>query len=205
VKIKICGVRTMEGAAACAENQVDYVGFNFVTGRTRAITAEKAKQLSSHCGKAKRVGVFYDQDLDDVFDILGQVNLDFVQLHASESPAYCAQIAEKRPVIKAFSITAEFDWRRLKEYEASVQYYLFDAASTGQGRTFDWRHIRDEVQTRPYFLAGGLTSDNVGSAILKNQAYAVDTASGIEVDGKQSARRIYAFCQAVRSAAEGNQ
>jgi len=204
VKIKICGVRNIIGAQACADNAVDYVGFNFVSGRRRAITPKQASELSQHCGKAKRVGVFYNQSLDEVFDVIAQVNLNFIQLHGSEPPEYCETLAQHLPLIKAFAVDADFEMAQLTAYQAHVQYWLFDAPTAGQGLSFDWDRINDLQGDHPFFLAGGLNPSNLGSAIRQNRVYAVDTASGIEVDGEQSTERIQAFCRAAREADEGN-
>jgi phosphoribosylanthranilate isomerase len=198
VRIKVCGIRDTRGAKSCAANNVDFVGFNFVTGRRRSVTPEQARLLRPACGSAKSVGVFLNQDTEKIFRVLDTVPLDYVQLHGTESVRFCQEISHRTPVIKAMSINSDFEPSALQAYRPYVTFWLFDAPTAGEGKPFDWNLLPNSDLQLPYFLAGGLNPDNVAHAISSFSPYAVDTASGVEVEGKQCSTRINAFCRAVR-------
>ena len=199
VKIKICGIRDSEGALACHETAVDYVGFNFVTGRRRSVTPDQASSLHKLCPQAKAVGVFMNQAAEVIIETHATCPLDFIQLHGDETPDYCRNISRFAPVIKAFAITDDFELEELEEYESSVQYWLFDGAKAGKGERFMWEQLDSSVLNKPFFIAGGINQSNVSEAISKFSPYGVDTASGIEIDGKQDRNSILSFCNTVRT------
>lgn len=202
VKIKVCGIRDKEGAIACEQNQVDFVGFNFVIGRRRAISIQQAIALQPFCPTPQSVGVFFNQSVEVITNVLDEFPLDFVQLHGSESIQLCQQVSQRAKIIKAFSIDKNFDESALHPYQDYVSFWLFDAPSAGEGKRFDWTLIQDLKTKTPYWLAGGLNPENVVEAIQKFSPYAVDTASGVEVKGEQCPQRIATLCQAVRDTNE---
>ncbi|MFO7800007.1 phosphoribosylanthranilate isomerase [Rhodohalobacter sp.] len=185
-KVKICGLTTLEDARFVSGALADYLGFIFYPNSPRYIKPAKAGAIINWLEGPGKVGVFVNQPLDDVNSIAKQTGIDYLQLHGNESPDYCALV--EKPVIKAFHIEKDTDpaelVSRIEPYLDQVDYLLFDTKSEtewgGTGQTFDW-NILDEISSdKPFFLSGGLNSENVRDAIQTMQPYAVDLSSGLE-------------------------
>jgi phosphoribosylanthranilate isomerase len=125
-----------------------------------------------------------------------------VQLHGKVSPAYCRDIV--RPVIKAFGVSANFNFNETTSYQQNILYYLFDNSKAGSGQTFDWsklKNIRDipnPVCIKPFFLSGGLTPENVRNAIQEISPMGVDVSSGVETEGRKDLTKIKQFIENCR-------
>ena len=185
-KVKICGLTTLEDARFVSGALADYLGFIFYPDSPRYIEPAKAGAIINWLEGPGKVGVFVNQPLDDVNSIARQTGRDYVQLHGNESPDYCSLV--EKPIIKAFHIGKDTDPEelvsRIEPYLDQVDYLLFDTKSEsewgGTGQSFDW-NILDEVSSdKPFFLSGGLHSQNVKNAIQTVQPYAVDLSSGLE-------------------------
>ncbi|MDP3724951.1 MAG: phosphoribosylanthranilate isomerase [Nanoarchaeota archaeon] len=185
MKIKICGIRTSKVAFAAIDSGADYLGFNFVPDSRRFIDPVfAAKIIAMIKDKVQTVGIFQNADMATVREVAKQLDLDFVQLHGQENSEYIKQIHSR--VIKAIHSPAEAPLY-------SVDYFLLDRVLQGEGRMVDAREARVVADTRPIFLAGGLTPYNVARAVRKIQPFAVDVASGIESDGVPDVRKIKEF------------
>jgi phosphoribosylanthranilate isomerase len=207
-KIKICGVTQPANAAAVAASGVDFVGLNFWPQSKRYVAPEQAGAIADAirgAGPAQIVGVFVDGDADTVAAVMAHVDLDIVQLHGDESPAetLAVGVAAKRSVWKAFAARAETDFEGWLAWD--VDALLLDAPSTergGSGRTFDWMIAADARRRLPaqrLVLAGGLSPENVASAIAATSPWAVDVASGVEsAPGIKDPARVAAFVAAAR-------
>ncbi|MEE2904051.1 MAG: phosphoribosylanthranilate isomerase [Myxococcota bacterium] len=198
VKIKICGIRDAQGARACAEAKVEFVGFNFVPGRRRQVTPEQAQALHTFCPDSSAVGVFMNQSFEVIQATNAVCPLDYIQLHGDETPELCREVATLAPVIKAFAVTENFKHESLAGYANFVEFWLFDGAKAGEGERFAWAKLSAPSLTKPFFVAGGINQTNVSKAISEFSPYGVDTASGIEIDGKQDRGRILDFCETIR-------
>ena len=192
VKIKICGIRTSKDAFAAIDSGADYLGFNFVPDSRRFVDPMfAAKIIAMIKDKIQTVGIFQNADVAVVKKVAKQLGLDFVQLHGQENSEYIKQIHSR--VIKAIHSPAEAPLY-------SVDYLLLDRARQGEGRMVDAREARAVADTRPIFLAGGLTPYNVARAIRKIRPFAVDVASGIESDGVPDVRKIREFIENAKKA-----
>jgi phosphoribosylanthranilate isomerase len=209
VAIKICGVRTIESAVVCADVQADFVGLNFVPTARRCIDPGQAGLVRRVLGVVSAVGVFRDATYDDVLRTVDDVQLDWVQLHGAESPAICAQIREQGiGVIKAIPVSHTV-LSDIEVYRDAVDIVLLDAPLPGSGTAWSWDTVAS-YRTRltssntsaihpRIFVAGGLTSDTVATAIATLTPDGVDVASGIESNGDIDPAKVRAFCAAVRS------
>lgn len=185
-KVKICGLTTLEDARFASGALADYLGFIFYPDSPRYVDPAKAGAIINWLEGPKKVGVFVNQPLDDVNSIAKTTGVDLVQLHGNESPEYCGLV--EKPVIKVFHITENKSPRELKAeiepYMDVTEYFLFDTKTDGlwggTGKTFDWNILNDIKEEKPFFLSGGLNSDNVGDAIKMVQPTAVDLSSGLE-------------------------
>ena len=146
-----------------------------------------------------KVGVFVNSSAAVVREIADVCQLDFVQLHGDESPDYCQSL--KLPVIKAVRVGDDFTVDFLANY--GVDWFLFDSYVPGKvggtGKTFDWQQtakLLKQLQT-PVMIAGGLTSENVGTAISCLRPQGVDVSGGVETDGCKDLAKIRCFLQAV--------
>lgn len=146
----------------------------------------------------------YIKQLRGLIDIgrLGQARLDIgANLPELASSGFDAnhQCHRKSALIQAFRVRNEQDLVAAKK--STADYVLLDSGEGGIGTVFDWELIRRMKHfDKPYFLAGGLTPDNVENAIATLKPHAVDVSSGIETDGRKDAQKMRAFVHAVRSA-----
>jgi phosphoribosylanthranilate isomerase len=196
--IKLCGVRTRADIAAVNVLRPDFVGFVLDETRRRSVPPETVRALRTALSpEIKVVGVFVDAPVETVAALLNDGTLDLAQLHGRENEAYLALLRERtqKPLIQAFRIEGPADLARA---EASTAELLLLDGGCGTGVRFDWTLLRNFQ--RPYFLAGGLTPENVGAAVSALHPSGVDVSSGIETDGAKDKTKMAAFVAAVRKA-----
>ncbi|MBQ4170592.1 MAG: phosphoribosylanthranilate isomerase [Ruminococcus sp.] len=195
-KIKLCGLSRIEDIEAANMLKPDFIGFVFASKSKRRVSHLKAAELKSKLNpETKAVGVFLDDDLDTVGALMNLGIVDMVQLHGSEDEEYIAKLRAitDKPIIKAFIINNENDVRLAEE--SSADYILLDGGK-GEGRAFNWK-LLEEIK-RPFFLAGGLNTDNAEAAVADLHPFAVDVSTGIETDGVKDKEKMTAFVAAVR-------
>lgn len=195
--VKICGITSLTAAQAAKEWGADLIGFVFAPSRRR-ILAEDAAAIAKHVGKIGKVGVFVNSPAEYVREIAKACQLDFVQMHGEESPDYCRSL--NLPVIKAFKVGTDFNINRLAGYD--VNWILLDSDVPGQsggtGKTFNWQQAATLIrQTKiPVMVAGGLTPENVSTAITSLMPQGVDVSGGVETAGSKDLVKIQRFIQA---------
>ena len=195
-KIKLCGLSRPCDILTANELKPEYIGFVFAPKSKRYIDPQKAAQLKELLSPDIRaVGVFVDEAPDTVAALLNNGIIDIAQLHGSEDEAYIQRLRQRtdQPIIKAFQIKTYHD---LAEAEACTADHILLDSGAGTGNVFDWSVLQDVK--RPYYLAGGLSPDNVGDAIRLLHPYAVDVSSGIETDGRKDEEKAAAFIAPVR-------
>jgi len=211
-KIKICGLSTPESVTTAIENGASHVGLVFYPKSPRNVTIETAAYLANFVpDTVTTVGLFVNPSNDLLHQVLNTVKLDMIQLHGDESSARVEEIKEtfKLPLMKALPVALKDDLSLCDTYTPYVDYFLFDAKPDsslselpgGNGLAFDWTILEGFKPPKPYFLAGGLTPDNVATAINKLAPYGVDVSSGIESSaGVKDSRKIASFLKASKSA-----
>ena len=195
-RIKLCGLSRPADIKIVNSLCPEYIGFVFYEKSSRYITPEKAVELKNLLSdRIKAVGVFVDEPLEKVVDLLDKGIIDIAQLHGNEDDEYIKKLRElsKKPVIKAFRIQSKDD---TKKAEGSLADLILLDSGQGSGEAFDWELLRDIK--RDYFLAGGLDPYNVKDALRILHPYAVDVSSGIEKDHIKDERLMAAFVSAVR-------
>ena len=194
--IKLCGLSNKSDILAVNKLVPDHIGFVFYPASRRYVSFEQAFGLREMLDqRISSVGVFIDEDMDVIAELLDQGIIDTVQLHGSEDADYIRRLKDRsgKKVIKAFRIN---DAEDVEEAVASpADMILFDSGAGG-GKLLDWSLLPDVK--RPYYLAGGLTPDNVAEAIDRLSPYAVDVSSGIETDGRKDELKMIKFVNAVR-------
>ncbi|WP_425406860.1 phosphoribosylanthranilate isomerase [Hwanghaeella sp.] len=190
VQAKICGLSDAPTLDAAVRAGAGYVGFMFFPPSPRAVRPEQAAPLVRAVPeRVKSVGVFVDPDDALLERVLKDVPLDIIQLHGDEPVERVAAIKERTglSVIKVFKIAEADDFQPARRYEQVVDYLMFDAKPPkdatrpgGNAVAFDWTLLRGQDWAKPWFLAGGLTIDNVAGAVKMTGARLVDASSGVE-------------------------
>lgn len=196
VRVKICGIVGAEDALIATELGVDALGFNFWPRSPRYVKPETARAVVSNVPPVVCcVGVFVNENADEIRAIIDSVGLGAVQLHGDEPPEFCAQFRPTR-VIKAFRVGADFQPEIIQGYDVSAVLLDGDAKEKygGSGKTFDWQKAVEAKKYAQIILAGGLTTENVADAILHVRPLGVDVCSGLESEpGKKDYDKMLAF------------
>ncbi len=195
-KIKLCGLSRIEDIAAANTFKPEFIGFVLWKKSKRYVDKDTAIALRSKLNPGIQVvGVFVDEDLDLVAEYLNEGIIDIAQLHGKENDKYIHNLREQtqKPIIKAFLVKSEED---VEEVNVSPADYVLLDAGMGEGNSFDWELLKGV--NRPFFLAGGLSPENVKDAIRDIQPFAVDVSSGIESEGHKDASKMGSFVANVR-------
>jgi phosphoribosylanthranilate isomerase len=202
-KIKICGLTREDDALFCADQGADFLGFIFVPSTPRFVEPERAatiaakvRELGEH--RPKIVGVFRDASSDYIREIVNLVNLDLVQLQGSESNDQARELG--LPVVKTLRVG-----ETLPDTQGcpSAEWLLFDTyderRAGGTGRRFEWSLLAQYERSKPFFLSGGLTPENVAAGISLVRPDAIDLASGVESEpGVKDHDRVARLFERVR-------
>ena len=183
--LKVCGMRDAQNMVDVAAQHPDLMGFIFYPGSPRFVgdAFEIPVNFPAHVG---RVGVFVLESTDKIRELAKRHGLQFIQLHGGESVAQCAALKQHHlKVIKVFLIGEDFDFNEVREFVPVADYFLFDTKSKtygGSGITFDWSILDRYSYDIPFFLSGGLTSQNCDKALaLQHSKLAgLDFNSGLE-------------------------
>ena len=195
-KIKLCGIQKYEDIDVVNELLPDYIGFVFAKKSKRFISYDMAKSLKKRLDKrVKAVGVFVNESIENIIYLVRNDIIDLIQLHGDEDREYISKLKNyvNTPVIKAFRIQSKSDINNL--YKEGSDFILLDAGA-GDGKTLDESILKDFKDD--YFLAGGLSSDNICEKINTLHPFGVDVSSGIETDGKKDADKMRKFVKLVR-------
>lgn len=211
-RVKICGITNLEDALYAAECGADALGFIFYPKSLRFVEITRAKKIISNLPPfITTVGVFVNQDLEDVIKTVYNCKLDAVQLHGDESPDYCSKIPLSSPfnkggvggikLIKAIRVRDEDSLKKMADYR--VDAFLLDSHSEnnygGTGKIFNWDIAVKAKEYGRTILSGGLTPDNIKEAIEKVKPYGVDVSSGVEEKaGKKDRKKVREFISVVR-------
>lgn len=210
-KIKICGLRRLEDVEYVNNYKPDYVGFVFAKSK-RQVTKEVAEELKGALDPTIiRVGVFVNQSVEWVADLINRDIIQYAQLHGDEDHEYIKELrssisnniidadySRRTGIVKAVRVKDELDIDRANSYDCD--YVLLDTFSMecegGNGKTFDWSMIKK--MNKPFFLAGGINESNVLQAIQTVKPYGVDASSGLETDGYKDVDKVKNFVEKIR-------
>lgn len=207
IRIKICGITRLADANCAAQAGVDALGFIFYEQSTRCISVQAAATIIRQLPPfVDAVGVFVNTELHEVVRIIRECRLSYAQLHGTESPDYCqdlARCAAPCQVLKAIRVSAQSSIDEVAGYQDVVCGYLLDTyhenALGGTGQAFDWALIDRLQLKRPFLLAGGLNSANIREALEQVRPYGVDANSGLEdAPGLKNHQHLRQFIETVR-------
>lgn len=217
MKIKICGIRTLEDALAALEAGADMLGFNFYPQSPRYISPQdcaailaslRASHLPVHAFRPSSaftaVGVFVNVSAEEIRAVLEQCPLDLVQLSGDEPPETLRALGGRAfKALRPANREALQDAQRRYPPRDPPPAYLLDASRPGQyggtGQIADWVLAAELARELSILLAGGLTPDNVAEAVQQVQPWGVDVASGVEsAPGRKDPRKMASFVRNAR-------
>lgn len=202
-RTKICGITNIEDAQVAVAAGADALGFVLYRKSPRYVDPMMVQQIVAQLPPfVLPVGVFVNEEIKIVRDLMDTCGLALAQLHGDESATYCREL--RRPVLKALRLKDRSTFVALAEFQARVEVrgFVLDALSEeaygGTGQVVDWGLAREAAQAATVILAGGLTPENVGQALRAVQPFGVDVSSGVEVTpGKKDREKVRAFLRAV--------
>ncbi|MBU5669371.1 phosphoribosylanthranilate isomerase [Peptoniphilus sp. MSJ-1] len=195
-KIKICGLKREEDINYANNLKLDYIGFVFAEKSKRYVSLEEAKKLKNLLSnEIKSVGVFVNESIENILRYIDEDIIDIIQLHGDETEEYISKLKSKtnNKIIKAFEVKSENDLELAKN--SSADYILLDSGK-GTGKTFDWNKIKSF--DRNFFLAGGISKENINEAIDKFNPYALDASSSLETNDVKDFEKMKEFVEIVR-------
>lgn len=203
VKVKICGVTSVTDAVAIANAGADAIGLVFYEPSPRYVEPEIAREIALALPAfVNVVGLFVDAEPDEIRQVLERVAIDTLQFHGQETERACSLY--DRPYIKSIAMRPDLDVSEMIALYPSASALLLDTfvenLPGGTGQSFDWQKVPDNSQ-KPLILAGGLTPENVQSAIVQTRPYAVDVSGGVESSkGKKDIDKVLKFIREVLNA-----
>ncbi len=190
MKLKVCGLTSIDQVEELIQMKLDFLGFIFYSSSPRyALQTLDLHTISafSHEGKT---GVFVNETLEGILQIVRKANLHYIQLHGDETSAFCealrTRLSESVKIIKVLRIGSCTDSIQQQIWDANpyVQYFLFDTDSShygGTGTSFDWTLLNELDIPKPYFLSGGISPEVVPSvSTLVLSPFALDINSKFE-------------------------
>ncbi len=193
MRIKLCGLRRQEDIDAVNRYLPDFAGFVFASSPRQVDARTAAELIGLLCPSVKSVGVFVNEPLERLGEIVKEAKLDIVQLHGDENEDYVT--AAKKlglPVWKAVRVRTAQDIRAAQKFPVDallLDSFLRDAYG-GTGKVANWEAIAQARPQMPFFLAGGLHAGNIAEAVRQIKPYGVDISGGIETDGYKDREKI---------------
>ena len=186
--IKICGIKDRNTLLCCEKNNVNFFGMIFYQSSPRNITIENATKLQkiSEDLNIKGVGVFVNKNIYEIEEIIKNLKLRFVQLHGTEDDEYIKNLKQTGvKIIKSISISNKNDLRKIVKYK-NVDYFLFDYKPLrgelpgGNSKSFDWNILKNLETKKPWFLSGGINTNNIKQILKDINPLGIDLSSGVE-------------------------
>ncbi|MGM0509145.1 MAG: phosphoribosylanthranilate isomerase [Fusobacteriota bacterium] len=197
MRVKICGITNLKDALSAIENGASAIGFIFYPKSKRYIDPQKAKEIIKKTPPfVTSVGVFVNEDIENVKDIKREINLDLIQLHGDEDINYIRELEKNSKVMKAFRVKNKDVLDKIKKM--NLDYFLLDAFDKseygGTGKRFNWEIAKKAKKLGQVILAGGININNVDEIIQRIKPYAIDISSGVEdMPGKKNEEKIDKF------------
>jgi len=194
MKIKVCGITNVEDALMCEYYGANALGFIFYEKSSRYVSPGTVSEIISYLSPfTMKVGVFVNESVENIDQVIHNIKLNAIQLHGDESPQMIENISI--PVIKSFRVEEGFKFSILSKYNNAA--YLLDTFSPdklgGTGESFNWDLIPDDLRSK-IILAGGVSSDNIEYIHKKIRPAAVDLSSSLEKEpGKKDEKKVEEF------------
>jgi phosphoribosylanthranilate isomerase len=202
VRVKICGITSVENAETALECGADAIGLVFAKS-PRRVSVRQARKITAAVGPwMTTVGVFVNEKLGRVLRIAKACRLSAIQLHGDEPPSYIKRLGGHR-VIKAVRVARSSDLEGAPDWGADA--LLFDTKVEGSfggtGKSFDWKILKSRKIRKPFIVSGGLNPKNVREAVRVLSPYGVDVSSGVEkAPGKKDPALVREFIRNAKEA-----
>ena len=190
IKLKICGVQTVEEVIDLIRLNVDYIGLNFIPSSKRCIDMFKAKQILdiSRDSNVEAVLLFQNQSVEFIKNIASELDISLLQLHGSEDYSTYSSLAVGNKIIKVIYPNSDLK-QQISNFPSD--YYLLDRPNQGNGELVSQDSVKlASSLSSCLFLAGGITPSNLQEVIRNARPYAVDIASGVRTDGALDVAKI---------------
>tara|TARA_B100000686_G_scaffold331243_1_gene394506 strand:- start:840 stop:1490 length:651 start_codon:yes stop_codon:yes gene_type:complete len=210
VTAKICGINDPEAMRAAIAGGASHVGLVFYEPSPRSLSPGEAMALATVVPeRVEKVGLFVDPENEQIDKTLMVVKLDMLQLHGDETPDRVRDLKVRtgKRVMKVIKVSEPEDLVRAEAYVRIADALMFDAKPPkgmkealpgGNAISFDWRILSECTWPLPWMLAGGLTKENVATAVELSGARIVDISSGVEdIPGRKKVEKIAEFLRAV--------
>ena len=207
--VKICGIQNKETLLCCDKNKIDFFGMIFYKKSPRNITIQNAANLQKISKRLNinGVGVFFNENIDQLIKVIKNINLKYVQLHGSEDDFYIKNLKNSGvKIIKAIPIRELKDLYKIKNYK-NADYFLFDYKPIkgelpgGNAKSFDWNLLKNLQTEKPWFLSGGININNIKQILCDINPFGIDLSSGVEKElGIKDNHIINNFIEKLRNA-----
>ena len=188
MKVKMCGMRRKEDIAYANEVKPDAVGYIFFPKSKRYVTGQQAKEFDQDLDQdILSVGVFVNETIEKVIEIANQVPLDVIQLHGDKEIWKVVRVKDTNDIKEAEKLPV--DKLLLDTFTEEKDMY------GGTGKVMNYNLIPKEGISKPFFIAGGLHSNNIKEIIKKVHPYGIDISSGIETDGYKDLKKMKEIMQ----------
>jgi Phosphoribosylanthranilate isomerase len=206
MKVKVCGMKYPENISEVIALKPDLMGFIFYPKSPRYAEPLDEDFMRSFPRNVLKIGVFVNEELDDMLEVVKKYNLNGVQLHGAESEELCYTFKQTGLLtLKAFSIAEASDFDKTEDYEGTCDLYVFDTKTPqhgGSGKKFDWSILAAYQGNTPFLLSGGIGPDDVEAvkAIDHPMLRGVDLNSRFETEpGRKDASRLESFLKELKS------
>ena len=202
MRVKICGITSVDDALIAMKAGADAIGLVFYEPSPRCVNIEQAEAIARAVGPfVTVVALFVNASSDVIENILKRVLIHVIQFHGDEPAEFCEQFS--RPYLKALRMHEDLDVDETMGLFNSASGILLDAYTPGvpggTGETFDWQRVPKD-SGRPIVLAGGLNPENIRRAVTETSIYGVDVSGGVErAPGIKDAQKIASFIRASKS------
>lgn len=200
MKVKICGIKTVEEAQLVAKERPDFIGMVLAPSKRR-ISLDTVKEITDSLEGTgiKTVGVFVNPTKEEVDAALNDAGLDYIQFHGDEDKDFVGQYQSR--AIKAFPSNSKLSYK--ERFDFPAEYILIDSPREkyygGSGVAFNWSELPlSEIDKSRLALAGGLNPGNVGKAAAAVAPALIDVSSGVETDGVKDSKKIADFIKIIR-------
>jgi phosphoribosylanthranilate isomerase len=207
IKIKVCGMKDPSNVKDIGEAKPDFMGFIFYPRSTRYVGAEPDRSIFNNVPSGiTRVGVFVDETVDKILELVLRSGLEMVQLHGNESPEFCSYLRSSGLIItKVFNISESFNFKLTIPYISACDYFLFDTKTEiagGSGKKFNWYILNKYNLEKPFFLSGGIGPDDTGilKTIENRGLFAADINSCFEISpGIKNVKMVKTFIDGIKN------
>ena len=180
MKLKVCGMKYSQNITEIENLFPDLMGFIFYEKSKRFFNLPEINLNN----KVKRVGVFVNENIQEIKNKIKKYKLDYVQLHGEENVNFCHSLKPFVKIIKVFKIDYNFNFKKTEEFEEVCDYFLFDTKSQlhgGSGKKFDWDLIKNYNCKKDFFLSGGIDISDIEEIKKIVNSYPI---AGIDVNSK---------------------